>query len=91
MPSENALKTHTGHKYLQGIENMPPFPPRSFRISWDFMSWEFMWFHWISCDVMGFHGISCDFMGFHVVSCDFMGFHGISCDFMGFHGISYDI
>jgi len=52
MPSENALKTHTGHKYLQGIENMPPFPPRSFRISCDFMG-----FH-----VMGIHVVSLDFM-----------------------------
>jgi hypothetical protein len=69
-------------------------------ISWDLMSWDFMWFHGISWDVIGFHGISCDFMGFHVVSCgfmwfhgiswDFMGFHVVSCDFMGFHGISCD-
>jgi hypothetical protein len=65
MSSENALRTHTGHKYFKGIEKMPPFPSRSFRISCDFMDL-------ISCDFMGFHVTSWDFMGFHGFPCDLM-------------------
>ena len=54
------------------------------------VSFDFTWFHLISCEFTWFPLISYDFIWFHMISYGVLWFHMISCGFPWFHMVSFD-